>query len=278
MEKLEVKNASFGYGDRLLFHDLSFSCEGGEGIAVVGPNGAGKSTLLRCVMGFLPWKSGQTVLRLADGTAVSQTAKGSGRKQFWRMAGYVPQKAENVYAMNVEEMILLGRTGTHSLFAQPGRADRLAVQNWMERLEITHLKGKLCSRISGGELQLVMLARALVCDPSVLFLDEPEAGLDYRNCLRIFALTERLKKEQKLAVLFNTHRPEYAAANADRVILLNGEGEYRYGPAAQMIEQEPLEWAYHTGIRVAHPEPGVTAVVPVADRYRSGFDCQSLPR
>lgn len=245
--KLEVKNGCFGYrrNERLL-SGVEISCGTGEAAAVLGPNGAGKTTLLRCMLGFLTWSRGATLL---DGKDIRKID----REVLWQKLGYVPQSKGTGLSIETEEMILLGRS-KKGIFAVPGEADRKAVEVCMEQLGISSLRGRMCSRISGGELQLVLIARALVKHPEILVLDEPEAGLDFKNRLHILKLLEQLKKDG-LQLIFNTHYPEDAYRLADKVLLLR-EGENRFGLAKEMLTERNLEWTFRVGIMINRIQRG----------------------
>ncbi|MBQ8638795.1 MAG: ABC transporter ATP-binding protein [Lachnospiraceae bacterium] len=250
--QLNIENGFFQYGTfgrragegqkgGMLLQNVNLTCRSGEAVAVLGTNGAGKSTMLRCMLGFETWNSGKTLL---DGTDIRLMRP----NQLWRKIGYVPQRPQNSLALETEEMVLLGRSSQRGLFSQPSKADREAAVRWMERLSIRHLQGRLCSRISGGELQLVMMARALAADPGILVMDEPETGLDYRNRLQLLRLLRELKTEG-LGVIFNTHYPENSFETADQILLMNGNGECRFGPAEEQLRAAALEWAYHVSFQ-----------------------------
>lgn len=263
--KLEIQHGCYGYRREPLLRDICLECAEGETVVLLGPNGAGKSTLLRCMLGLLPWRSGKTCL---DGTDIRTMPS----RTFWSKVGYVPQAASEGLSLETEEMMLLGRSGSHSLFSQPGQADRAAVRYWMERLGILHLLGKRCSRISGGELQLVRLGRALAGGPSILVMDEPESGLDFKNRLHFLSLLKELK-EEGLQMIFSTHDPQQGYDAADSVLLLNGRGECRFGPTKEMLAEEPLEWAYDVGIGIGRIKAGTEmkpCILPYEKRRQKG--------
>ncbi len=239
--RLEVEKGCFWYERKKpLLSDVCCRCDYGEAVAVLGPNGAGKTTFLRCLTGLLPWKSGRTLIdnKEADNTMLQKI-------------GYVPQGAAGMLQspgllLETEEMILLG-CSSGRLFDQPKARDREAVRICMEQLGISYLRGKLCSRISGGELQLVRIARALVKQPQLLVLDEPEAGLDLKNRLFILQLLKRLKEENGLQLIYNTHNAEDAFRLSEFVLLLR-DGQSRFGQTKELLTQEALEWVFDVGI------------------------------
>ena len=234
---LTIENASFGYSaDRTIIKGLNFSAKSGELIAILGPNGAGKTTLLRCVMGFLRWQSGKSML---DGEDIRTM---SGRK-FWQKVSYVPQAKGVAVSYTVREMILLGRTGGMGVFSSPCREDIEKAEELAEKLNITRLLDKKCNEISGGELQMVLIARALASEPELLILDEPESNLDFRNQLIVLDTLSSLTA-QGLCCIFNTHYPEHALTRATKSLILKKDGETLFGDTPQIVTEQNIEQAF----------------------------------
>ena len=238
---LTVENGCFSYKkqDALLLDHVSFSVGGGEIVSILGPNGAGKTTLLRCIMGFLKWQQGASLL---DGVDV----RGIPYRQFWRSVAYVPQARQSSAAYSVEETVMLGRSSHFGVFAQPGPQDVERVEQVMERLHIAQLRHKRCSEISGGELQMVLIARALASEPSVLILDEPESNLDFRNQLLVLDTISDLAS-QGMACVFNTHFPAHALQRAGKALLFCGGGKTLFGDTAAIVTEENIQTAF--GVR-----------------------------
>lgn len=172
-----VKDGCFGYANgRQILNHIHFEVQDKEILSILGSNGVGKTTLLKCTLGLLNWKSGETQI---DGKSL-RTMK---HADIWKSIGYVPQAKLSAFSYTTEEMVLLGRNSHLKMLEQPGKRDREIAEKCMDRIGIGHLKGKLCSRISGGELQMVLIARALTAQPRLLILDEPESNLDFKNQL-----------------------------------------------------------------------------------------------
>lgn len=245
MITVSASNVSFCYRqDVPVIRGLSFSVSSGDILAVLGPNGAGKTTFLRCVTGFLRWTSGSLLL---DGTDAARIPA----KQFWRRVSYVPQVRSSgaQSSMTAEEMILLGKTGQYGLFSSPGRDDLLRTDALMDELGISHLRGRRCAELSGGELQMVLIARALLPGPELLILDEPESGLDFRNQLTVLDTIRRLSAEG-MCCIFNTHYPDHALSLASHALLLPKGGETcRFGPVRDVVTEEALLRVF--GVRTA---------------------------
>ena len=173
---LEVRDGRFAYpGEKPVLDGVNFSFSGRGILSILGPNGAGKTTLLRALLGLAPFSSG--------------SVRWCGRewrdwkpREFWTRVGYVPQaKVPQFAAMTISELVALGRSSRLSPFALPGAADWEAVDRALETVGIAHLGERLCSAVSGGQLQLALIARALAAEPELLVLDEPESNLDFRN-------------------------------------------------------------------------------------------------
>ena len=236
--KIAVENGCFGYkkGEQLL-QNVSLEATDGELVAILGPNGAGKTTMLRCMMGFLRWRAGRSSIDWKDIRTIPQ-------RELWRTIAYVPQAKNASAAYTAEEMVLLGRSSRIGVFSQPKGEDLQMADQVMERLGILHLKEKKCSQISGGELQMVLIARALAAQPRLLILDEPESNLDFRNQLIVLDTIRRLRDERGLSFIVNTHYPEHAISISDQTLLLLGGGESLCGPTREVITEGNLRRAF----------------------------------
>lgn len=256
--KLSIEQAAFGYRPgQTLFQDLNFSVESGDLVAVLGPNGAGKTTLLRCVMGFLRWKAGRSCL---DGEDIRTIP----HRRLWQALAYVPQARGAAVACTVEEMVLLGRGSRRGLLEKPTVEDLEEVHAVLERLGLTAIARQRCTELSGGQLQMVLIARALASRPRVLILDEPESNLDFRNQLLVLDTLSQLAAEG-MACLFNTHYPAHALQRASRSLLLGG-GSWRFGDTHTVITEENIRLAF--GVRavigeIETPHRVVRDVVPL---------------
>ena len=230
---LKVCNASFAYqAAEPILQNVNFEAQSGELIAVLGPNGAGKTTLLRCLLGTLKWNSGVCTV---DG----QDIRTIGTKKLWQKLSYVPQARGTASSLSVADMILLGRTNHLSPFAVPSREDREFVRQTAERLHIGHLLVKRCNQISGGELQMVLIARALAAEPELMILDEPESNLDFRNQLIMLDALSGLASNG-ICCLFNTHYPEHALTRANKTLLLEKRGSSLFGETARVLTKENI--------------------------------------
>ncbi len=218
---LRVENGCFAYrGGAEVLRNVNLEASSGELTAVLGPNGSGKTTLLRCLLGQLKWSAGRSLIENGDAKRIS----------------YVPQARGVVSPLSVEDMILIGRTGHMDLFGTPSARDREIARETAERLGIAGLLNRRCTEISGGELQMVLIARALAAEPELIVLDEPESNLDFRNQLITLDILTGLKASG-ICCLFNTHYPEHALTRADRTLLLPKNGTPIFGPTADVLTE-----------------------------------------
>ncbi len=192
---IALDSATVRFGDRVVLRSLSFRVERGRSLAILGPNGRGKTTALRAALGLH---------ELAAGRRIGPD-----------LVGYVPQAVGIAPAYRVRDMVAMGPAARLGLFRQPGRAELAAAEAALCRLDLVRLRDAMFDRLSGGERQLVLLARALATGSSVLVLDEPAAALELANQERLITLVDALRRERRWAILFTTHDPNQALAMAD---------------------------------------------------------------
>lgn len=234
---LRIENGSFSYQKGVtIFENINFEVHAGEILAILGPNGAGKTTMLRCIMGMLKWKQGQSLL---DGENIATMPA----KKLWSKMAYVPQAKSVSSAYTAFEMVLLGRSSHMNTFSAPKKEDIKKAEEVMALLGITYLADKKCSAMSGGELQMVLIARALAADPEVLILDEPESNLDFKNQLVVLNAMSTLA-EKGMTCVFNTHYPAHALQRAHKALILSKGGDYVFGETATVVNEENIQKAF----------------------------------
>lgn len=246
----EVREGCFGYkkGKDILNH-ISFQIREGEVLAILGPNGVGKTTLLRNMMGLLKWRSGGTYL---NGTNIKKMTE----KELWQTMAYVPQAKGVSFAYTLEEMVLMGRSAYITAMRQPTDEDLKLAHEAMKQLGIIELKDLYCNEVSGGQLQMALIARALCTQPKILVLDEPESNLDFKNQLIILETIERLSKEKGIACIFNTHYPAHALRVADSALVLSKDGKTRFGTAMEVIRPECMKEVFEVDVHINQVEYG----------------------
>jgi iron complex transport system ATP-binding protein len=246
---------SIGYNDRVVGRDLDVALNTGEVLALLGPNGGGKTTLLKTLLGLLAPRGGE--VRLGD-----RRLSDYSNHERARLLAYVPQFHAVTFAFTVETVVLMGRTAHGSLFSGPSAADREVAGRMLERLGIMHLRDRPYTMISGGERQLVLLARALAQEPQFIVLDEPTASLDFGNQGKVMREIRALGSSGH-GVLFTTHDPNHAMRAADRAYLLRGGERIGEGATSEVLSRTQLEALYQTPVElVSDASSGRTAFLP----------------
>jgi iron complex transport system ATP-binding protein len=245
---LAARQLAFGFRDRRVGAGLDVRLAQGEVTCLLGPNGSGKTTLLRTLLGFLPPLAGEIVL---DGHRLESLGP---RERALRMA-YVPQAAESYFDFTVREMVEMGRTAHRGIFARATKADHAVAHRSLERLGVGHLAERPVQRVSGGERQLVLIARALATEAGVLVMDEPTANLDFANQSRVLDEIARLRAGGT-TVLFTTHHPDHALRIADRAILLREGHALASGPTLSAVNSGNLSALYGRPIEVVEVSCG----------------------
>ncbi|HCV55207.1 MAG TPA: ABC transporter [Erysipelotrichaceae bacterium] len=238
---VEGRDICFSYDQsHPVLENVSFRVDDGRIMAVLGPNGAGKTTLLKCVLGLLKPDSGDVLIDGVPRFSMHGSA-------FWRLCAYVPQARTLTFSYSVEEMVLLGRGPYLHFFEMPTDHDRAIAEKAMAAAGVLDLRERSCDEISGGERQLVLIARALAAEPKILVLDEPETGLDLANQLRIMNLLDTLSHQKGLTILLNTHSADHAFAIADDTLLLTHTRPI-FGRTEEVLNEETMQEAF--GVRV----------------------------
>ncbi|MCM1060164.1 MAG: ABC transporter ATP-binding protein [Eubacterium sp.] len=263
---LEVKNGCFGYPKQQeILTNINISLDEGKILAVLGPNGIGKTTLLKCMTGLLPWQKGETLLcgkRLADMKP----------KDIWSTVSYIPQSHSFAFSYTALEMITMGRCSHLGMFSQPGKAETEMAEQIMERVGITRLVHKDCNRMSGGELQMVLIARALINEPKLIILDEPETGLDFHNQILVLDMIESLAHNDGISAVMNTHYPTNAIKTADDAFMMNRKGDVFYGSVKDILNEENISRSFDVDVivdEVSYLERKIRSIIPVAISSRA---------
>lgn len=244
---ITVEKGCFGYKkNELILQDITFSLESGRVMSILGPNGIGKTTLLKCLMGIFKWDSGRTIL---DGKVLNSTLDS-------KKIGYVPQAHPVAFSYSVQELVTMGRAKYVRMFGVPSREDKNQAMMAMKEVGIADIALKSCNQLSGGQLQLAFIARALAAEPEVLIMDEPESHLDFKNQFLILNLIEKLVKEKGISCILNTHYPEHALRISDKTLLM-GAQKYLFGNTEEIITQEHMREFFGIDSRIIDLEDGL---------------------
>lgn len=200
---LSIQNLSFSYGEKPALSDISLDVESGSVLCIMGPNGSGKSTLIDTVLGLHIPSKGRIFL---DG----QNLQTLTRQQIAQRAAYVPQNHSVTFPYTVREAVLMGRAAYLPSFGSPSAEDMARCEDAMEQAGVQALADRPYGSISGGELRLVLLARALCQDSPLILMDEPTAHLDYRNELIFLETVSSLCRDHGIAIIIATHSPQQA--------------------------------------------------------------------
>jgi len=256
---LAVNHGTFAYQkEKEILRDICFSAGPGDLIAVLGPNGSGKTTLLRCIMGFLKWNSGGSFL---DGKNIRDISN----RNLWQSIAYVPQGKGTGISYTVREMILLGCASRHGFFEKPDKEDEEQVGRIMQKMGLSEIEKQKCTELSGGQIQMVLIARAMAAEPDILILDEPESNLDFKNQLLVLSTLKKLS-ESGTACIFNTHFPAHAARHANKSLLLMNDGEHLFGKTEEVITEENISKAFGVRVSIGNVNAGeqqIPYVMPV---------------
>ncbi|EPV3839643.1 ABC transporter ATP-binding protein [Morganella morganii] len=234
---LITRGLAVGYGEKLILTDINLQLHQGEIICLLGANGCGKTTLMKTLLGLLPPKAGE--IRI-DNTPLHDWSAAA----LARRVAYVPQAHNMPFSFRVADMVALGRSAHLSLFAAPGRTERQMAEQELAHLGISHLAQRTYSCLSGGEKQLVLIARALVQQPRLLIMDEPAASLDFGNQIKLLNKIEQLR-ERGITILMSTHHPQHAAAVADSIVILSKDRPACQDKPAALLTPETLAALYH---------------------------------
>jgi iron complex transport system ATP-binding protein len=251
---IRLESVTVRYGSATALCELTEQIESGEWVGLIGPNGAGKTTLLRAVARLVPHEGEISI----DGTPMSSLSP----KRLARLVAYVPQQPELPPDMTVGHYVLLGRTPHIGYFGVESSADRRVCGELLDSLDLAAMAERPLATLSGGELQRLVLARALAQQAPVLLLDEPTSALDLGRRVGALELVDTLRRERGLTVLSALHDLTLAGQFADRIVLL-GEGRAVVtGKPDEVLTEEALTRHFGTGVRVMRSDDGDLVVVP----------------
>jgi zinc transport system ATP-binding protein len=212
---IEIVNASFGYGDEPVLQDVCLTVNEGDFVGIIGPNGGGKTTLLRLALGVIKPAAG--TVRLLGGPPEKTRMR----------AGYIPQETSSNkwFPISVMDVTLMGLLCRRPMFHHYTKNDREKAARILDELKLSHLKNRSIGDLSGGQRQKVLLARALVSEPAILFLDEPTASIDTRGQDEIYEYMLRINKAGATVVLV-THNVGAVSAYIRSVACVNRQLYY----------------------------------------------------
>lgn len=239
---LQVKDIHFNYGDFPVLSGISFSVKKGELCGLFGPNGCGKTTLFKCCLKFLKSRKGSVYIAGKDVNKQSI-------EELAKVVSYVPQEHKPPFPYLVREVVLMGRTPHLGGFFGVKRRDKEIALNALEKLEIADLASRPYNQLSGGQRQMVLMARAIAQDTPIMFLDEPTSALDFQNQMKIWETMKAIAAEGK-TILACSHDPNHVAWFCDRVIVMSPKGIVAEGSPEATINEEVLDLIYSNSCSV----------------------------
>ena len=255
---IEVCNLSFAYSGRKVLNDINFAVERGVICGFLGPNGSGKTTLLKCINGLRTPVSGQIII---EGSLINSMT----RREIASKISVVPQQANIVFPFKSIDLVIMGRCSDLEAWESPGDKDYTQAETLMESLGIGHLSYRRVTEISGGERQLVMIARAIFQGADIMLLDEPTAHLDYRNQFSVLRTVTDVARRKRLTVIITLHNPNLAFHYCNKILLLKEGRIISEGSSDSVFQGQILSKLYDMDISIANVSERTCQIVLPSD-------------
>ena len=233
---IEIRGATFRYGEREIFKGIDLDVFRGELLSILGPNGCGKSTLLRCIGGALTLNTGTVRLDNTDIVSLGTRARA-------RRIGFLFQNHTPSFPFPVLEVVSMGRAPHLGMFGVPSSTDIALSEQALDKVGVLHLKDRPYTEVSGGERQLVLLARTLAQQPDVILLDEPTSHLDLKNQVQSLKTIGELAAHG-VTMIMTTHDPNHALQFQGKVVMMKPGGAIVTGPASKVLTEAELSATY----------------------------------
>lgn len=260
---VQVRDLTAGYGGSPVLRELELNITKGRFCALLGHNGSGKTTLMRCINAIIKPLAGQVLIMQKDVSSLN-------RMEIAKLVSFVPQSNHTVFAFSCLEMILMGGVSRLKMWAAPGPREWQRARQVCEEIGIGALADRPFNQLSGGQQQLVMLARALYQDTPVMLLDEPNSHLDFANQHKVMGLIRQIVKLRGATALITLHDPNLAMLYCDEIIILKQGRMIASGPTEETLNRDTLQAAFGDNIQIDETLGGMRVVVP---RYgRKGED------
>ncbi len=255
MNALTVEDLKFYYGPRLVLDEVTFSVSPGSICGLLGPNGSGKTTLLKCINGILKPATG----RIKVNNVLIELLS---RQEIAKNMSVVPQQTNTVFAFKAADMVVMGRSPLLEIWQKPTASDRIDAKELLKKLGIGYLAERPFTEISGGERQMVLLARAIFQDTPIMLLDEPTSHLDLKNQIKIMDLVRGVALERGITTVMTLHDPNLALHYCDEVILLKNGRIMDMGKREQVLFDENLSRMYDLKVNVEVTHQGKQVILP----------------
>ncbi len=252
--RLEADDLAYGYPEHPVGSGVSLSIAPGEVMCLLGPNGCGKTTLFKTLLGLLAPQGGRISLEGDDLAHLPRT-------EIARRVAYVPQAQAGIFPYSAIDIVVMGRTAHGSLFSGPSAEDRRIAQQALDDLGIGALTTRDVTRLSGGQRQLVIVARAIAQAAPLIIMDEPTASLDFGNQVVVLQKIRQLA-DRGIGILLSTHDPDHAFAVATRVALMQEGAVIAAGRPAEVLTPERLRDVYGVDVTIEQLADGRTVCSP----------------
>ena len=239
---IKVENLSFSYGSHHVLHDVSFEIPDGVLVNVLGPNGVGKSTLFRCILGLNNDYTGSVRVNGKDMKHLSIRERA-------QEVSYIPQSHAPVYDYEVLDVVLMATGSDLKMLSNPGCEQKRRAYEALERIGIEEFAHRTYTQISGGEQQLVLIARAIAQNAKTIVMDEPTSALDYGNTIRVLSCVKQLAREG-MSIIQSTHNPDHAFLFSDKTLVLKDGKVEAYGTPYDVITSELISGLYSLEVEV----------------------------
>jgi len=236
MNQIEVENISFAYNKRTLFSNLSVSFADSEFCAIIGPNGSGKTTLLKCIGNLQPICGGDIKV---NGQSIATFPS----TELAKLISYVPQRQDNIFEMSVHDIVMMGLYPYQKKWQGPSTQDEAVVQEMLQRCNLSELQERLCSELSGGEMQRTLIARAMAQQTPIMLLDEPLSNLDVAHRYEIMDILARLNR-QGVMILLILHEFPIALEYATHALLMKGGQIVLHDEQKRVLSPENLRQCF----------------------------------
>lgn len=234
MGLIQINNLTIGYKEKTVLKNINLNIRRGEIVTFLGPNGSGKSTLMSTINGILKPLTGHIFINNKNINELKP-------KDLAKLISFVPQAHIPKFDYKVFDMVLTGRT-PHINYV-PKKYDLEKTKEAIEKIEIGHLQNKKYTELSGGERQLVIIARAIAQETKIILLDEPTSYLDLKNQLKVLKLIENINKENNITFIMTLHEPNHALAYSNKIVLINRD-KIEVGTPEKIISKENIKLVY----------------------------------
>ncbi|MGB5882949.1 MAG: ABC transporter ATP-binding protein [Desulfobulbales bacterium] len=263
---LDISNISLSFRDKLILSNVSLEVSAGEFFVIIGPNGAGKTSLLKVLAGLQKAQKGTVTIK--DKNILNYS-----RRNLSQIMAIVPQHIEVGFPFTVADTVIMGRSPHLGILGMEGENDFRIAEEAMKFTDVSHLTDRKLFQLSGGELQRVIIARAICQQPEIILLDEPTTALDPAHQLKIMDLMEKFRREHGTTIIMVSHDLNLASMYGDRVLLLKSGRVVKTGDPKSVLNKELLEDSYGCRIQIDEsPLGGVARVTPIPDKYLHSYE------